>query len=122
MADDSVICAVLTKAVEKEVRYGDASLVTAEGGFQSVDVIGHFMPDLQEGCNSCGFILQSIDSGGILVIHRMVLLLGETNDWAGRYELGLSTRLLTGARIVVFSVSPDGSGPVMAYLAGTLGS
>jgi len=112
----------LTKQVEKDILYGDATITVYEG-FVSVDVAGHYMPDLPKfgpRFNAYGFLVLNPTTCQILAHQRMVVVDPEVNTWAGTLELGTPPHGFPGGLVVVYPLEPTGAFTVTPVLVGTL--
>jgi hypothetical protein len=122
MADDGVVSVVLTNQTDKAIVYGDATLAIYEG-FMSLDVVGHYMPDLSSfgpQYKAYGFLVLDPTAGTIITRQRMTLVHADVNTWAGSFELGLPPHGFGGGVVVVYPVAAGGGGQVIAVLQGAL--
>lgn len=122
--EDRTVSVLLTKQVEKDILYGDATFTVYEG-FLSLDVVGHYMPDLASfgpRFNAYGFLVLNPTTCRILTHQRMVLVNPEVNTWAGTLELGTPPHGFPGGLVVVYPLEPTGASQVTPVLVGTVPS
>jgi hypothetical protein len=116
------VCALLTKQIDKEILYGDATVAIYQG-FTSLDVVGHYMPDLASLgplFDSYGFLVLDVTTCRVIGHRRMALVNREVNTWAGTLELGLPPRGFPGGVVIVYPIGPTGTDQVLPILQGTI--
>lgn len=120
--DDRTVSALLAKQLDKEILYGNAT-VTVYEGFTSLDVTGHYMPDLQgfgPPYDAYGFAVLDPDTCRVLMHQRMVLVDPAVNTWTGAMELGMPPHGFAGGLVIVYPLEASGAAQIVPVLAGTV--
>jgi len=108
----SVCCVALTSATADLHPYGVAShVVNDREGFESLDVVGHQLPNPEAPYDAYSFSLTDPATGQVVVTQRMSAL--SPGDWAGTYSPGVKSIPKGPVRVFPSSSGGAAGSPVL---------